>query len=130
MLDGFLDELFKGGEFYGLSDAVGDGEFGECAFIVEEDFVFFDFDGIAVDVSEFIEFDFGKGFAFEFFERLEDFAFFIFRKSPANGGAVREVENVAFDAFVFFDLDVDDIAEKLGCPEPLQVLEEAGDVVG
>lgn len=67
VFDGFLDELFKGGEFYGLGDAVRDGEFGECAFIVEEDFVFFDFEGFVVGGGEFVEFDFGEGFSFKFF---------------------------------------------------------------
>ena len=47
---------------------MGDGEFGEGVFIVEKDFVFFDFDGVAIDKGEFIEFDFGQGVFFKFFD--------------------------------------------------------------
>ena len=68
VLDCFLDQLFEGGEFYRLGDTVGNGELGQGAFVVEEDFVFFDFDSVAVDEGEFVEFYFCKGFAFEFFD--------------------------------------------------------------
>ena len=37
-----MDEIFEGGEFDGLCDAVGDGELCQGAFVVEEDFIFFD----------------------------------------------------------------------------------------
>ncbi len=54
----FLNQFFKGGKFHRLGDAVRDGEFGQGAFIVYEDFIFFDFDRIAVRESEFVEFVF------------------------------------------------------------------------
>lgn len=86
---------------------------------MEEDFVFLDFIRAAVDVGEFIELDFGEGLFFKFFEGLEGLFFFLFRESPEDDGSIGEIENVPFDLFFFFHLGVDDVAEKLGCPQSL-----------
>lgn len=58
VIDGLLDQFFEGRQFHRLGNAMGDREFGQRAFVVEEDFVFFDFDRIAIGESELVELGF------------------------------------------------------------------------
>lgn len=130
VFDGLLDQLFEGGELDGLGDSVGDGQLGQGALVVEEDLILFDLDGIAVDIGELVELDFGQGFFFEFFDGVEDLLLFFFHESPADDRSIGEIKDIALDPLVFFDLDMDDIAKELGRPQPLQVLEQARDIIG
>lgn len=76
MVDGFLDHLFKDGELNGLCDAVGDGEFGLRAFVLEDDLVFFDLHAFAVDEGELINLRLMVGLFFEVFEGADELLLF------------------------------------------------------
>ena len=58
---------------------MGDRELGQGAFIVEEDFVFFDFNRVPIDVGELIEFRFSQGVLFQILLAIAGSLFLLLR---------------------------------------------------
>ncbi len=81
---------------------------------MQNDFIFVDFHGVAIDEGEFIELYFRSGFFFEFFEVGKGCLLFFDGHSPEHNYAVGEKENISFHPLIFADLGMEQIAVGLG----------------